>query len=555
MEKTGAQIILEVLLEQGVNRVFGYPGGTVLNIYDALYEYSDRITHYLTAHEQGAAHAADGYARASGKTGVVIATSGPGATNTVTGIATAYMDSIPLVAITGNVATSLLGRDSFQEIDITGVTMPITKHNFIVKDIEDLAHTMREAFRIANSGRKGPVLVDVTKDVTAAKTDYVPLPPVKPSPIPETSERSLDRAAQIIKDAKTPLLYIGGGVVSSQSSDELLKFAEKLDIPVVATMMGLGGFPADHPLYIGLIGMHGVYEANKAAHECDVLIVAGARFSDRVAGDRLKFAPNSKVIHIDIDPAEMDKNVVSHCHVKGDLKTVLKKLNERLEETENTEWRKTLASWKRPVPEQKCDGFVSPKKIMEAVQALTKGECIIATDVGQHQLWAAQYFKYTSPRQLITSGGLGTMGFGLGAAIGAQTARPDKRAVLITGDGSFHMNLNELTTLASYDIPVVVLLFNNSVLGMVRQWQTVFYGKRYSQTDPHRKTDYPTLAKAFGINSLSIKTPEDIEPVLKKAFELKAPVLVDCAIAPDESVLPMIPPGGSVKDTIDNMNV
>ncbi len=554
MEKTGAQVILEVLLEQGVNRVFGYPGGTVLNIYDALYEYSDRITHYLSAHEQGAAHAADGYARASGKTGVVIATSGPGATNIVTGIATAYMDSIPVVAITGNVATSLLGRDTFQEIDITGVTMPITKHNFIVKDINDLAPTLREAFRIANTGRKGPVLVDVTKDVTAAKIDFTPKIPAE---IPEikTNDYALESAIPAIKDSKSPMLYIGGGVISSDASQELIKFAEKLDIPVASSMMGLGGFPATHPLYVGLIGMHGVYEANRAAHDCDLLIVAGARFSDRVAGDRLKFAPHAKVVHIDIDPAEMDKNVVSQYHIRGDLKNVLQKLTDKLPKAEHKEWIETINSWKRPIPEQDSTGYVSPKAIIETLDRLTNGDCIIATDVGQHQLWAAQYFKYTFPRQLITSGGLGTMGFGLGASIGAKVACPDKKVVLITGDGSFHMNLNELTTLASYNLPVVVLLFDNRVLGMVRQWQTVFYGKRYSQTDPHRKTDFPKLADAFGINSLSIKKPEDIEPTLKKALEMNAPVLVDCSIAPDESVLPMIPPGGSVKDTIDKMNI
>jgi len=366
----------------------------VLNIYDALYEYSDRITHYLSAHEQGAAHAADGYARASGKTGVVIATSGPGATNIVTGIATAYMDSIPLVAITGNVATSLLGRDTFQEIDITGVTMPITKHNFIVKDIRNLAQTLRDAFRIANSGRKGPVLVDITKDVTAAKLNFIPMPKTEPTPVAKAEESELERAAQAIKDSQKPLLYIGGGVISSNASKQLIDFAHKLDIPVTSSMMGLGGFPADDPLYVGLIGMHGVYEANKAAYDCDVLIVAGARFSDRVAGDRVEFTPNSKVIHIDIDPAEMDKNVVSQCHVKGDLKQVLEELTKMLDRADHSQWRETIEQLKRPAPEQDFKGYVSPKKVIEKVDELTDGECIIATDVGQHQLWAAQYFKY-----------------------------------------------------------------------------------------------------------------------------------------------------------------
>ena len=553
MKMTGARAIIAVLLEQGVDTVFGYPGGSVLNIYDALYQYGGKINHILTAHEQGAAHAADGYARVTGKTGVVIATSGPGATNLVTGIANAYMDSIPLVAITGNVPVPSLGRDSFQEIDITGVTMPITKHNFIVKDINDLVPTLRAAFKIASSGRKGPVLVDVTKDVTGAETEYTPAPPVKPLETKPAKISALERAAEIIKEAKKPLFYIGGGLISSNASPELLKLAEKVQIPVTSSMMGLGGFPYDNPLYMGLIGMHGRFVANKAAHDCDVLITAGARFSDRVAGNRAMFAPNAKIIHIDIDPAEMDKNVFSHCHVRGDLKQVLGALYDMLPEANHDQWIKELSEIKKPYKRVDFEGYVNPMDIITTIDKLTPDDTIIATDVGQHQLWAAQYYNFRLPRTLVTSGGLGTMGFGLGAAIGAQMGQKDKQVVLITGDGSFHMNLNEMTTLASYNIPVVIVLMNNEVLGMVRQWQTVFYGRRYSQTDPHRKTDFVKLAEAFGINGMKIEKPEDIEPVIKKALDLHGPVLIDCRIAHDASVLPMIPPGGAVQDTIDEM--
>lgn len=553
MKITGARAIIEVLLEQGVDTVFGYPGGCVLNIYDALYQYGEKINHILTAHEQGASHAADGYARVTGKTGVVIATSGPGATNLVTGIANAYMDSIPLVAITGNVPVPSLGRDSFQEIDITGVTMPITKHNFIVKDIKDLVPTLRAAFTIASSGRKGPVLVDITKDVTAAEIDYFPAPAAAPQETKPAKAECLKKAADIIKEAKKPLLYIGGGLISANASPELLAFAEKLQIPVTSSMMGLGGFPCDNPLYMGLIGMHGRFVANKAAHDCDVLITAGARFSDRVAGNRAKFAPNAKIVHIDIDPAEMDKNVFAHCHIRGDLKQVLAELTKLLDEANHDGWIEELRTIKAPYKKVDFEGYPNPMDIISTIDRLTPDDTIIATDVGQHQLWAAQYYNFRHPRTLVTSGGLGTMGFGLGAAIGAQMGQKERQVVLVTGDGSFHMNLNEMTTLASYNIPVVIVLMNNQVLGMVRQWQTVFYDKRYSQTDPHRKTDFVKLAEAFGINGRRIEKPEDIEPVIKEALSLKAPVLVDCRIANDAAVLPMIPPGGAVHDTIDEM--
>lgn len=475
MEKTGAQIIMEVLLEQGVDTIFGYPGATVLAVYDALYAYKGKIRHILTAHEQGAAHAAEGYARASGKTGVCLATSGPGSTNLVTGIASAFMDSIPVVFITGNVDASLLGRDSFQEVDTTGITMPITKHSFIVKRIEDLAPSLREAFRIAGSGRKGPVLVDIPKNITLTSTDYTPQPAVQMAPPAPPREVCLERTVQAIRDAHQPLLYIGGGVISSGASRELLQLAEHADIPVASSMMGLGGFPADHPLYLGMIGMHGAYAANRAAQECDLLIAAGARFSDRVACNRAQFAPKAKIVHIDIDPAEMDKNLFSEYHLRGDLKEVFRRLNEELPPMEHAAWRAQTASFCQPQPSAPPDGFPTPKQVIETLDRLTPDETQIITDVGQHQMWTAQYYTFENPRTFITSGGLGAMGFGMGAAAGACLANPDRKTVLVSGDGSFHMNLNELATLVSYRLPIVDLVMNNTVLGMVRQWQTVFY--------------------------------------------------------------------------------
>lgn len=551
MEKTGAQIIMEVLLEQGVDTIFGYPGATVLAVYDALYAYKGKIRHILTAHEQGAAHAAEGYARASGKTGVCLATSGPGSTNLVTGIASAFMDSIPVVFITGNVDASLLGRDSFQEVDTTGITMPITKHSFIVKRIEHLAPSLREAFRIAGSGRKGPVLVDIPKNITLASTDYTPQPAVQMAPPAQPREVCLERTVQAIRDAHQPLLYIGGGVISSGASRELLQLAEHADIPVASSMMGLGGFPADHPLYLGMIGMHGAYAANRAAQECDLLIAAGARFSDRVACNRAQFAPKAKIVHIDIDPAEMDKNLFSEYHLRGDLKEVFRRLNEELPPMEHAAWRAQTASFRQPQSSAPPDGFPTPKQVIETLDRLTPDETQIVTDVGQHQMWTAQYYTFEKPRTFITSGGLGAMGFGLGAAAGACLANPDRKTILVSGDGSFHMNLNELVTLVSYRLPIVDLVMNNTVLGMVRQWQTVFYDHRYAQTAPHRQTDLVRLAEAFGAQGFRIERPEEVEPVLKNALSCEGPCVVDCRISPDAMVLPMIPPGGAVQDTIN----
>lgn len=557
MKKTGAQIIAECLLEQGVNTVFGYPGGSVLNIYDALYEYQDRILHILTAHEQGAAHAADGYARATGKTGVVIATSGPGATNLITGIATAYMDSIPMVAITGNVAVDLLGRDSFQEVDITGISMPVTKHNFIVKDVGELADVMRKAFRIAQSGRPGPVLIDVPKDVTAKSWEYAPEPPKSRYPAPRFSQESLKQAVAMIQAAKRPLIYAGGGIIRADAGEELIELAERMDCPVCNSLMGLGGFPGNHPLFTGLIGMHGSYEAGMALAQCDLIIAAGARFSDRVAGDRQRFGEQAAILHLDIDRAEVNKNVQAGHSVVGDLKEVLPALCRDLPQQQHREWRASIAAWRedRQAPPKASPGSAPRyEHILSTLRGLTGEYDIIATDVGQHQMWTAQHYRFLHPRTLLTSGGLGTMGYGLGAAIGAQAAFPDRRVALVTGDGSFHMNLNELVTLASYDMPVVVVVMNNTVLGMVRQWQKLFYGRRFSHTDPHRKTDFVALAKAFGVEGLRITRDDEVDAVLERAFQLGRPVVVDCQISPDDNVLPMIPPGGTVDNLILEMD-
>lgn len=555
MNKTGAEIIVECLLEQGVDTVFGYPGGAVLNLYDALYHYGDKIKHVLTAHEQGASHAADGYARASGKTGVVIATSGPGATNLVTGLATAYMDSVPLVAITGNVSVPLLGRDSFQEVDITRITMPVTKHNFIVKDVSRLAETLREAFRIARSGRKGPVLVDVPKDVTAATADYERLAPLPLSSGYSPDEPRIARACNLIADARQPLIYAGGGVISSGASEELLRFAEKGDIPVACSLMGLGCFPGTHPGFLGLIGMHGTYAANRAAAECDLLLVCGARFSDRVAGDCGGFAPNARIIHIDIDPAEFDKNVRTDLCITADLAAALSMLREGIPALTHPGWHASLAAFKKQTAQTgKSGDYPSPIDIIHEVDSQTKGSAVVVTDVGQHQMWAAQTYCFTEPRTFLSSGGLGTMGFGLGAAIGAQMAGSGRRVVLFTGDGSFHMNLNEITTLVSYSLPVTVFVMNNRVLGMVRQWQKIFYGGRFSQTDPHRQTDFVKLAEAFGAKGLRISRPEEIKGTVRAALREPGPVVVDCRISPDANVLPMIPPGANVDKIMMDMD-
>ena len=556
MKRNGATILMECLLEQQVDTVFGYPGGAVLNIYDALYAYRDRIRHVMTAHEQGAAHAADGYARATGRVGVCIATSGPGATNLVTGIATAYMDSVPMVAITGNVAVPLLGRDSFQEVDITGITMPVTKHNFIVKHVEELADTVRKAFLIARSGRPGPVLIDIPKDVTGAQTEYEPLPKEpRRTPAPPKEER-LRMTLELLSSCRKPLIYFGGGVILSEAEKPLLELAEKADIPVCASMMGLGGFPAGHRLWLGMVGMHGTLAANRAARECDLLLVCGARFSDRVAGSRNGFAPNAQVVHLDIDHAEFDKNVPAAVRVAGDLSDSLAALAARTAPADHTPWVDSITALRREPAAAPVDpdSIPDPLAILQTLRRLTPDDTIVATDVGQHQMWTAQHFPFTQPRTLLTSGGLGTMGYGLGAAIGAQCGMPERRVVLISGDGSFHMNLNELTTLASYELPVVVVVMNNQVLGMVRQWQKVFYENRFSSTDPHRKTDLVKLAEAFGCTGLRIARAGDILPVLQAALDKRGPVVVDCRISPDANVLPMIPPGGTVEDMIESMD-
>lgn len=553
MKLNGSQIVLEVLKEQGVDTIFGYPGGTILNIFDELYKYGDTFNHILTAHEQGASHAADGYARATGKVGVCFATSGPGATNLVTGIATAYMDSIPVVAITCNYATSGLGRDSFQEIDITGVTMPITKHNFMVKDVEELAPTIRRAFKIAQSGRKGPVLVDIPKDITAAMCEYVPEPKVEAEPFKLPKQKCVDRAVELLKNSKKPIIYVGGGAILSNAGEELITFAEKIDAPVVSSLMGLGAFPNGHPLHLGLIGMHGHFECNKAAHDCDVLIVAGARFSDRVAGNRAKFAPNAEILHIDIDSAEMDKNIVSNYHLRGDLIDVLPILTQAVEQLDHSDWKKEIDGFKRPFNQLQIGDYVNPQTLIEKIDSATADDTIVVTDVGQHQLWAAQFYKYTQPRTLLSSGGLGTMGYSMGAAMGGQVGCPDKQVVMFAGDGGFHMNLSELATMASYNIPVKMFIMNNTVLGMVRQWQKIFYANRFSDTDPHRATDFVKVAEAFGVKGLRIHNNDEIDEVLKEAFSTEGPVLIDCRISPDSNVLPMIPPGGSVADIKEEM--
>lgn len=554
---TGAEIIMECLLEQGADTVFGYPGGSVLYIYDALYKYRDRINHIRTAHEQGAAHAADGYARSSGKTGVCIATSGPGATNLVTGIATAYMDSVPMVAITGNVASNLLGLDSFQEVDITGITMPVTKHNYLVKNIENLADTIRSAFQIANSGRKGPVLVDIPKDVTAQKYEFTPrtapLELQKPDfPFPER----FDQAVEMILKSERPFVYSGGGVVASEASEELRNFAYRIDAPVSSSLMCQGGYDQADRRYIGMLGMHGTNTSALAIKNCDLLIAVGTRFSDRVLCNANLFAQHCPIIQIDIDTAEFNKNIDVNLKMKGDAKQILARLNELLPQRNHEDWMGRIDGWKEEFPlmqEQASPEAVTPKEVLETLNRLAGSKAIIATEVGQHQMWAAQYYEFREPRRFISSGGLGTMGFGLGAAMGAQVANPDKRVINIAGDGSFHMNCNELATLANYNIPVIELIVNNTVLGMVRQWQKLFYDSRFSQTTLDKNTNFELLAQAFGVKALTIKEKKDIEPVLKEALSLREPVLINCLIDKDYNVLPMVPAGGSVEDPILEM--
>lgn len=550
----GSQIILECLLEQGVDTVFGYPGGAVLNIYDALYDYSDKITHILTSHEQGASHAADGYSRTTGKTGVVIATSGPGATNLVTGLATAYMDSIPMVAITGNVATSLLGLDSFQEVDITGITMPITKHNYIVKDITKLADAIRDAFFIANDGRKGPVLIDIPKDITAVKCEFEPQKPKEHSYI--VNDKEITEAAKNIAKAERPFIYAGGGVVSCDAHGELARLAEIIDAPVSLSLMGQCAFDNTSPRYTGMMGMHGTKASSLALTECDLLIVLGSRFSDRVTCNTDSFrtaAGKAKILHIDIDPAEVNKNITADYKVCGNLKLVLEKLNAILTPVSHIEWLDKIAEWKKTYPLCQVsddENDVLPQEVLETLHDITNGEAIISTEVGQHQMWAAEFYNFRKPRSFASSGGLGTMGYGLGAAIGCKVGNPDKVVVNCAGDGSFYMNMNELTTLAKYQLPVIELVFNNSVLGMVRQWQKLFYNNHFSQTTLEKPTDFELLGKALGIEAMTIQKKSDIRPVLEKAIAHNKPVLINCIIDKDINVLPMVPAGASIAEPI-----
>ena len=553
---TGSQIVAECLIEQGVDTVFGYPGGTILNIYDALYQYQDKIHHILTSHEQGAAHAADGYARSTGKVGVCMATSGPGATNLVTGIATAYMDSTPLVAITANVAVSLLGRDSFQEIDIAGVTMPITKHNFIVKDIKDLAPTIRKAFHIASEGRPGPVLVDITKDVTAAKFDFEPIVPEGIEPRKYTyGAQELDQAIKMIEASEKPFIFVGGGAIASDAASELKEFAEKIDAPVTDSLMGKGAYDNTRPRYTGMLGMHGTKASNFGVSQCDLLIVVGARFSDRVTGDTNRFAKDAKIIHIDVDAAEINKNVVVDLGIVGDAKNVLKELNEKLTRQNHPQWLKEIRDLKERYPLSYDDEGLTGPYVIEQIDYLTNSEAIICTDVGQHQMWAAQYFNYRRPRQFISSGGAGTMGFGLGAAMGAKLANPHQTVFNIAGDGCFRMNLNELATLSRYNIPVIQVVMNNQVLGMVRQWQTLFYGQRYSNTILEDKVDFCKVAEGLGCKAIKVTTKEEVASAIKIAMEHDGPVVIECMIGKDDKVFPMVAPGGAIAEAFDDTDL
>ncbi|WP_288595216.1 biosynthetic-type acetolactate synthase large subunit [uncultured Ruminococcus sp.] len=551
MKLKGAQIIVETLIEQGASTVFGYPGGQVIDIYDALYLAQDRIHHIITAHEQGAAHAADGYARATGKVGVVIATSGPGATNLVTGIATAYLDSVPLVAITGNVPNSLIGRDSFQEVDITGVTMPITKHNFLVKRVEDLADTIREAFRIAKSGRPGPVLVDVPKDVQNALYEYTAQKPVEKDPVPAVNDSEIEKAIEMILAAEKPYIYIGGGAITDDAGAEVLALAEKIDAPIGCTMMGISAVPSSNPRWLGMEGMHGHYASSIAQNEADLIITAGCRFSDRGTGNTAKYARNAKIIHIDIDASELCKNIPVELGMTGSMKEILQKLAEKLPQQTHADWMARVAELQEKTRELEAQdpNELTPFTAIDALAEAADKETIVATDVGQHQMWVAQHYPFETPRTFISSGGLGTMGFGLGAAIGAATAT-GKKTILVTGDGSFGMNLNELATAVTNQTPVVVFIMNNGVLGMVRQWQTLFFDKHYSNTTLERKTDFVKLAEAFGMPGYRAVNMAELKEVLPKAFAEKGPVLVDCAIDCDAFVLPMLPPGGCIDDII-----
>lgn len=553
---TGAEIVIECLKEQGVDTVFGYPGGAILNIYDALYQHQNEITHILTSHEQGASHAADGYARATGKVGVCLATSGPGATNLVTGIATAYMDSVPVVAITCNVANSLLGKDSFQEIDITGVTMPITKYNFIVKDINKLAKVIRRAFVIAQSGRPGPVLVDITKDVTAATADYEYQEPEKIEPQTDTiKEEDMERALEMIRKAQKPFIFVGGGAIISNASEELRVFAHKIQAPVADSLMGKGAFDGADELYTGMVGMHGTKTSNYGITEADLLVVVGTRFSDRVIGNASKFAKNAKILQIDIDRAEINKNIKVDASIIGDAKTILRRLNTHLDPINHDEWIAHIERMKDMYPLRYNKNVLTGPFIIQTVNEVTGGDAVIVTEVGQHQMWAAQYYKYRQPRTLLTSGGLGTMGYGLGASIGAKMGCKDKTVINIAGDGCFRMNMNEIATATRYNIPVIELIINNHVLGMVRQWQTLYYGKRYSQTVLSDSVDYVKIAEAMGAKAYRVTQKEELAPVLKEAISLNIPVVIDCQIGCDDKVFPMVSPGAPIADAFDDTDL
>jgi acetolactate synthase-1/2/3 large subunit len=553
---TGAEIVIECLKEQGVDTVFGYPGGTILNIYDELYKHSHEVKHYLTSHEQGAAHAADGYARSTGKVGVCMATSGPGATNLVTGIATAYMDSVPLVAITANVAKSALGKDAFQEIDIVGVTMPVTKHNFIVKDVNHLADTLRKAFYIAQSGRKGPVLVDITKDATANKAEYTYKKPQEiKRVVNKIKEDDIEKAVKLIKNSKKPFIFAGGGSVISDSSVQLKEFVDKVNAPVCDTLMGKGAFDGTNELYTGMLGMHGTKTANLGVSECDLLIAIGVRFSDRVIGNAKTFAKHAKILHIDIDEAEVNKNIRTDASIIGDVKEILKRLNEKLTRMDRTEWIDHILKMKEKHPLKYDTEALAGPYIIEKLYEITNGEAIIVTEVGQNQMWAAQYYKYKSPKRLITSGGLGTMGYGLGASIGAKIANMDKLVINIAGDGCFRMNMNEIATATRYNIPIVQLVLNNHVLGMVRQWQTLFYEQRYSYTTLEDKVDFVKLAEAMGAKAFRITKQEEVEEVLKKAISLNEPVVIDCMIDSDHKVFPMVAPNAPISDVFEEQDL
>ena len=556
MQLTGSQIVIECLKEQGVDTVFGYPGGAILNVYDELYKHSDEIHHVLTSHEQGASHAADGYARSTGKVGVCLATSGPGATNLVTGIATAYMDSVPVVAITCNVGVPLLGKDSFQEIDIAGITTPITKHNFIVKDVNKLADVIRRAFRIAQTGRPGPVLVDIPKDVTAATTEFEfqQIPPVARK-IDKMTEADLEQAAAMIREAKKPYIFVGGGAVISGASEELAKFANLVDAPVCDSLMGKGAFDGTNDRYSGMLGMHGTKASNYGVSECDLLIAVGVRFSDRVIGDAKRFASNAKILQFDVDPAEINENIQTDASVIGDIKEILKRVNHLLEQQEHTEWMQQIQEFKDKYPLTYKEKGLSGPFVMEEIYRQTKGEAIIVTEVGQHQMWAAQYYKFAKPRTLLTSGGLGTMGYGLGAAIGAQIANPEKQVINIAGDGCFRMNMNEIATAVRQQLPLIQIVINNEVLGMVHQWQGLFYEKRYSNTILNDGVDFVKLAEAMGATGMRAATQEEFAEELAKALEMKTPVLIDCVIDSDDNVWPMVAPGAPISEAFDESDL